>query len=229
MAQTEVFAVLNEALELCSGWASGWQQSSRIKHFSQCSEGGQHVECALYNVQKTWMTEGQRSWLLRPEKREYLHAWLHTHTRFSPIVPHSPSIVFVPLSTSRPVLCLVHALSLARTHTHTLSHSLLPAWMSTVARSLPLCLYEWWPSPALDRKEDRSHLNSATPPLLNQTSQCQYTSTHTHHTHTHTLHPTQLYTDSGRPQQHNVASNFIQKLIVQAKASLPPLEFIAPN
>lgn len=65
---------------------------------------------------------------------------------------------------------------------HVLTFLLLPSWTITVTRShrLPLPLYEWWPFPALDRKEDRSHLNSAVPPLLNQTPQCQYKCIHTH-------------------------------------------------
>lgn len=97
--------------------------------------------------------------------------------------------------------------------THTLSQCFLPGRGPSLALSLSLCLYEWWPSPALDRKEDRSHLNSALPPLLNQTPWCQCP-------RAHTLRPTQHYSDSGRPQQH-VSSNFIDKSILQPKTSQP--------
>lgn len=109
---------------------------------------------------------------------------------------------------SKCLSCVPHSLATA----HVLTFLLLPSWTNTVTRShrLPLTLYEWWPFPGLDRKEDRSHLNFAMPPLLNQTPQCQYKCIHT-------LHPTQHYTDSGRPQQHSTTRNFIQKLIVQAK------------
>lgn len=116
------------------------------------------------------------------EYLSYVHARVHTNTRF-PTSVYQEFLMLRPSSSSFsvPLWSMSHSSSL------TGSHSLFPAWMSTVARSctspslcLSLCLYEWWPSPALDRKEDRSHLNSATPPLLNQTPQCQYTHTHTH-------------------------------------------------
>lgn len=98
-------------------------------------------------------------------------------------------LILLPLALSLSVslLCSLScscspALSLP--HTHTYSHSFFSVWTRTITPSLSFCLYEWWPSPALDRKEDRSHLNSATPLLLNQAPQCHHPHTHTH-TRTH--------------------------------------------
>lgn len=81
------------------------------------------------------------------------------------------------MSLSEPWPCssVTNTLVLVNKHAHTHTCSVTP----------PLsCLNEWWPSPALDRKEDRSHLNFATPPLVTQTPRCQYTHTQKH-THAH--------------------------------------------
>lgn len=115
--------------------------------------GDEHWYCCV------WWETGSLHWLQRSECVFGFVLVLLVAVRFKVVRSQTRETVFL----------VCHVLSPLHT-----SFLLLPSWTSTVTRShrLPLTLYEWWPFPGLDRKEDRSHLNSAMPPLLNQTPQC---------------------------------------------------------